>query len=255
MSSLSSLLLLVRPASSSPARLPTSDVALQRRGSSFRLRPPVVRCPPRSRGQASVAAAPSRTSQARSAAPLQPGHRHRKRRPAGAPRPTPSSSRCSLLNTDHPHRAHLTNRTATRFCRLRRACSLRRVCCRRFSGGGAALPMARRGVAAEAGQQSARLCCGAEWGHIRPYARRSAGAQSRSIACPLSERSSTGAGGAAGGQYGKDVSPAPLRQTRGQCSPALLLPLLLLAPAAAASLSRCCLQRRSYWLLCCLFCR
>jgi hypothetical protein len=177
------------------------------------------------------------------------------RSPSQEEAPSRSTSAHTVVFADHPHRAHLTNRTATRFCRLRRACRLRRVFCRSFSGGGAALPMARRGVAAEAGQQSARLCCGAEWGHIRPYARRSAGAQSRSIACPLSERSSTGAGGAAGGQYGKDVSPAPLRQTRGQCSPALLLPLLLLAPAAAASLSRCCLQRRSYWLLCCLFCR
>ena len=119
------------------------------------------------------------------------------------------------------------------FCRLRRACRLRRVCCRRVSGGGAALPMARRGMAAEAGQQSARLCCGAEWGHTRPYARRSAGAQSRSIACPLSERSSTGAGGAAGGQCGKDVSPAP-----PPANPRAVCPRTASAPAAACP--RCC---------------
>ena len=93
-----------------------------------------------------------------------------------------------------------------------------------------------------------RPCCGAKWGHSWSHARRSAGAQSRGIACPLSERRGTGAGGTADGQRGKDVSAA---WSEGSVSPQCCLPLLLLAPAGAASLSRCCLQRRSCWLLCC----
>ena len=99
-----------------------------------------------------------------------------------------------------------------------------------------------------AAEQSVRPCCGAKWGHSRSHARRSVGAQSRGIACPLSERRGTGAGGTADGQRGKDVSAA---WSEGSVSPQCCLPLLLLAPAGAASLSRCCLQRRSCWLLCC----
>ena len=99
-----------------------------------------------------------------------------------------------------------------------------------------------------AAEQSMRPCCGAKWGHSWSHARRSAGAQSRGIACPLSERRGTGAGGTADGQRGKDVSAA---WSEGSVSPQCCLPLLLLAPAGAASLSRCCLQRRSCWLLCC----
>ena len=93
-----------------------------------------------------------------------------------------------------------------------------------------------------------RPCCGAKWGHSWSHARRPAGAQSRGIACPLSKRRGTGAGGTADGQRGKDVSAA---WSEGSVSPQCCLPLLLLAPAGAASLSRCCLQRRSCWLLCC----
>ena len=44
-------------------------------------------------------------SPAHSAAPLQPGHQRRQRRPARAPRPTPPSPQCHLLNTYHPHRS------------------------------------------------------------------------------------------------------------------------------------------------------
>ena len=99
----------------------------------------------------------------------------------------------------------------------------------------------RRGMAAEARPQSACLCCGAEWGHSRPYARRSAGAQSRGIACPLSEHSSTGAGGAAGGQRSKDVSPAPPPE-----NPRAVCPRTASAPASACPCCCCFPQPRFF---------